>query len=58
MSLLFNTCKSLDFHPELEIEGCDIELQEEIMNRLMSDEDCFGFLKKYVFADNVHLEKK
>ena len=24
--MLFNTCKSIDFHPELEIEGCDIEL--------------------------------
>ena len=28
--MLFNTCKSIDFHPELEIEGCDIELQEEM----------------------------
>ena len=28
--MLFNTCSSIDFHPTLEIENCDIELAEEM----------------------------
>ena len=28
--MLFNTCKNIDFHPTLEIDGCDIELIEEM----------------------------
>ena len=28
--MLFNTCKNIDFHPTFEVDGCDIELIEEM----------------------------
>ena len=28
--MLFNTCSSIDFHPTLEIDNCDVELVEEM----------------------------